>query len=68
MSDREGTVGPKYGLTADWYFDGTLVYLEHDQYVTAPATLLPGGPERTAQWMLGELANAIKLGTAKKRG
>ncbi|MDH2384822.1 hypothetical protein [Bradyrhizobium sp. CER78] len=68
MTDREGVVSLKSGVSSDWYFDGTLVYLEHDQYVTAPAALLPGGAERTAQWMLGELAKAIKLGTAKKRG
>ncbi|WP_156489664.1 hypothetical protein [Bradyrhizobium sp. DOA1] len=69
MSDvLEGTVGPKSGLIADWYFDGQLVYLEHSRYRTAPCRPLPGKtPEGTAEWMLAELATAIKLGTAKPR-
>ncbi|WFU69430.1 hypothetical protein [Bradyrhizobium sp. CB2312] len=66
--DREGTVGPKSGLTADWYFDGQFVYLEHPQYQTAPCKLLPGKtPEGTAEWMLAELVTAMQLGTAKSR-
>ncbi len=57
--------GVTYRADYDAAADGN-VYLRYPGYAKAPAKLLPTGAEATARWMLKELIQAIKIGTAKK--